>query len=223
MGPRDTSYMKVTGSEPYVTPEHIVDSRCMLQWGACVCAAIKKCSSRVPNHPSAAGGVEDTALTEEGQTRSVGSTAASGDRGTGQEEYPVQADQGHQGPHRDREVSSTHHLITPLIPSLHCHSFQPPTSCPYTPYPAHAITASLFRLPPSTPPPLFCTGNSRRQKQRGCCCRAKCQHCSRTCNKPRWQACCITAHIEHKQMCTLLYVYSITLAFHYVQWNLCTV
>ena len=125
--------MKVTGSEPYVTPEHIVDSRCMLQWGACVCTAIKKCSFRVPTHPSAARGVEDTALTEEGQTRSVGSTAASGDRGTGQEEYPVQADQGHQGPHRDREVSSTHHLITPLIPSPHCHSFQPPTSCPYTP------------------------------------------------------------------------------------------
>ena len=182
--------MKVTGSEPYVTPEHIVDSRCMLQWGACVCTAIKKCSFRVPTHPSAARGVEDTALTEEGQTRSVGSTAASGDRGTGQEEYPVQADQGHQGPHRDREVSSTHHLITPLIPSPHCHSFQPPTSCPYTPYPVHAITASPFPLPPPTPPhfpsldslcalatshssPLVCTGNSRRQKQRGCCCRTK--------------------------------------------------
>ena len=103
----------------------------MLQRGACVYAAVKQCSSRVPTHPSASGKVEDTVLIEEGQARSLWSTAAQGNGGAGQEEYPVQADQGHQGPHRYREVSSTHyhhhtpHHIIPFIPLPHCNTLLP--------------------------------------------------------------------------------------------------
>ena len=81
-------------------------------------------------------------LIEEGQARSVGCTAAHGDGDAGQEEYSVQTDQGHQGPHRDREVSSTRYY--PHTPTLH--------------YPLYSITS--LPCPPPLLDPLVLHSNS---------------------------------------------------------------
>ena len=125
--------VKWSVSDNALTPESIVDIHCLLQ-RVHVCVLLQSnAPPECPTRPSAAGRVEDTVLIEEGQARSVGCTAAHGAGDAGQKEYSVQADQGHQEPHRDREVSSTHYH--PHTPTLH--------------YPLYSITS----LP--CPPPLL--------------------------------------------------------------------
>ena len=113
-----------------LAPENIVEIYCMLQWGACVCAVVKQRSSRVP-HPAICSRKSGRHCAHRRRASKIcWITAAHGNGGAGQEEYSVQADQGRQGPHRDREVSSTHYH--PHTPTLH-YPLRPIASLPCPP------------------------------------------------------------------------------------------